>query len=116
MDNDFYSIIGCKVKSSKEEVLQKYKEKIKKYEELLEYDQKTKNDIKLLKTAKYVLTDDDLREKYDSMLENNYLEDQNDIRMSFDDNNTASRRDFKLEQNEKSDALSNRIFERFEFD
>ena len=46
----------------------------------------------------------------------NYLEDQNDIRMSFDDNNTASRRDFKLEQNEKSDALSNRIFERFEFD
>ena len=36
--------------------------------------------------------------------------------MSFDDNNTASRRDFKLEQNEKSDALSNRIFERFEFD
>ena len=67
MDNDFYSIIGCKVKSSKEEILQKYKEKIKKYEELLEYDQKTKNDIKLLKTAKYVLTDDDLREKYDSI-------------------------------------------------
>ena len=62
------------------------------------------------------MTDDDWREKYDSMLENNYLEDQNDIRMSFDDNNTASRRDFKLEQNEKSDALSNRIFERFEFD
>lgn len=116
MDNDFYSIIGCKVKSTKEEILNNYKEKIKKYQMLIDYDQKTKNEIKLLKTAKHVLTDDILREKYDSMLENNYLEDQNDIRMSFDDNNTASRRDYKLKQNEKSDALSDRIFQRFEFD
>ncbi len=116
MDNDFYSIIGCKIKSSKEEIIKSYKERIKKYEEETEYNQQTKNEIKLLKTAKFVLTNDNLREKYNNIIQNNYLENQNELRINFDDNNTASRRDFKLEQNEKSDALSNRIFERFDFD
>ena len=116
MDNDFYSIIGCKIKSSKEEIIKCYREKIKSYEEEVEYNQQTKNEIKLLKTAKFVLTNDHLREKYDDIIKNNYLENQNELRINFDDNNTATRRDFKLDQNEKSDALSNRIFERFEFD
>jgi DnaJ-class molecular chaperone len=116
MDNDFYSIIGCKIKSNNDEILKSYKNKIKKFEKEIEYDQQTKNEIKLLKIAKYVLTNEILRDKYDKMINNNYLEEQNELRINLDDNNTASRRDLKLDQTEKSDALSNRIFERFEFE
>ena len=116
MDNDFYSIIGCKIKSSNEELIKSYKSKIKNFEKDSEYDQEIKNEIKLLKIAKYVLTDETLREKYNKMIDNNYLEEQTELRINLDDNNTASRRDLKLDKNEKSDALSNRIFERFEFE
>ena len=115
MDTNFYSVIGCNIKSSKDEINQGYKNKIKKFINLDEYDQNTKNEIKILKTAKYILLDDNLRSKYDSMIKNNYLEDQNDLRINTDINNTAPRRDFRLD-NENSDKLSNRIFERFNFD
>lgn len=115
MDTNFYSVIGCTIKSSKDEINQGYKNKIKKFTNLDEYDQNTKNEIKLLKTAKYILLDDNLRSKYDNMIRNNYLEDQNNLRINTDVNNTASRRDFRLD-NENSDKLSNRIFERFNFD
>lgn len=115
MDIDFYSVIGCKLNCSNEDIIKRYKEKIKDYEANDNYSQKIKNEIKILKIAKYVLTNSNLREKYDNILKNNYFEDQNDIRFNLE-NNTATRRDFKLELNDTKDALSDRVFQKFDFD
>jgi len=105
MDTNFYSLIDCNIESTIEEIKNGYKNKINKYisdNNNSSFNQDIKNEIKLLKMAKYILTNKILRKKYDALLLNS-------------ENSTASRKDFKLSFSEKNDILSNRIFEQYNY-
>jgi DnaJ-class molecular chaperone len=113
MNTNFYSLIDCNIESSVDEINNRYKQKINKYitdNSISDFNQNIKNDIKLLKMAKYILTDKVLRKKYDLIITSKI----NDANLN-SDSNTASRKDFKLSLTEKNDLLSDRIFERFNF-
>lgn len=103
---DFYSLLDCNLGSEKKEIIQNYKQKISKFS-----DKKLTNDdkkeIKNLKLAKFILLDDDLREKYNI----NYLldDDENDLQNEFENNDVPLRKDKKINYSE----LSDRNFTRF---
>jgi len=65
---DLYDILDIDFGSSKSDVNNKYKEKIKHFKKYIyegnSLDEDQKWEVKLLKIAKYVLTDDQLRKKY----------------------------------------------------
>tara|TARA_X000000950_G_C13395686_1_gene450024 strand:+ start:84 stop:479 length:396 start_codon:yes stop_codon:yes gene_type:complete len=130
MNTNFYTILDCKISSSEDEINTNYKKKIKslvkqldnledknnsqQINQINELLQKIKNDIKLLKTSKFILTDQKLRKKYNSILKNG--EDKNQIMEIESNDNTASRRDLKLDFDKRSEKLSKRIFQKFDFE
>ena len=65
---DLYEVLDVDFGSSKKDIIQKYKEKLEPYREYIaqgnHLDRESKWEIKLLKIAKYVLTNDTLRKKY----------------------------------------------------
>ena len=65
---DLYEILDVDFGSSRDDIIQKYKEKLGPYQQHISHgnnlDKELKWEIKLLKIAKYVLTNDTLREKY----------------------------------------------------
>ena len=130
MNTNFYTILDCKISSSEDEINTNYKKKIKslvkqldnledknnsqQINQINELLQKIKNDIKLLKTSKFILTDQKLRKKYNSILKNG--EDKNQIMEIESNDNTASRRDLKLDFDKRSEKLSKKIFQKFDFE
>jgi len=65
---DLYEILDVDFGSSRDDIIQKYKEKLGPYQQHISHgnklDKELKWEIKLLKIAKYVLTNDTLRKKY----------------------------------------------------
>lgn len=65
---DLYEVLDVDFGSSKKDIIQKYKEKLGPYQDHIaqgnHLDKELKWQIKLLKIAKYVLTNDALRKKY----------------------------------------------------
>ena len=65
---DLYEVLDVDFGSSKKDIIQKYKEKLGPYKDYIaqgnDLDKESKWEIKLLKIAKYVLTNDSLRKKY----------------------------------------------------
>ena len=65
---DLYEVLDADLGSSKKEIVQKYKERLSYYKNIIakgqHLDDEQKWEIKLLKIAKYVLTDEKLRRKY----------------------------------------------------
>jgi hypothetical protein len=65
---DLYEVLDVDFGSSKNDIIQKYKEKLGPYQDHItqgkHLDKELKWEIKLLKIAKYVLTNDALRKKY----------------------------------------------------
>ena len=130
MNTNFYTILDCKISSSEDEINANYKKKIKGLVKQLdnledknnsqqinqtnELSQKIKNEIKLLKTSKFILTDKKLRKKYNLILKNG--DNKNQIMEIESNDNTASRRDLKLDFEKRSETLSNRIFQKFDFE
>ena len=66
---DLYEVLDADLGSSKKEIIQKYKERISYYQNIIakggHLDKELQWEVKLLKIAKYVLTDEKLRKKYD---------------------------------------------------
>jgi curved DNA-binding protein CbpA len=103
---DFYSLLDCNLGSEKKEIIKNYREKINKFSgKKLTNDEK--KEIKNLKLAKFILLDDDLREKYNIT----YLldDDENDLENEFENNDVPLRKDKKINYSE----LSDRNFTRF---
>lgn len=65
---DLYEVLDVDFGSSKKDIIQKYKEKLEPFREHIaqgnHLDRESKWEIKLLKIAKYVLTNDALRKQY----------------------------------------------------
>ena len=65
---DLYEVLDVDFGSSRKEILKKYRERLEPYRQYLaegnELNNELKWEIKLLKIAKYVLTNDELRKKY----------------------------------------------------
>lgn len=65
---DLYEVLDVDFGSSKKDIIQKYKEKLEPYKEHIaqgnHLDGESKWEVKLLKIAKYVLTNDALRKQY----------------------------------------------------
>ena len=65
---DLYEVLDVDFGSSKKDIIQKYKEKLEPYRDHIaqgnHLDKELKWEIKLLKIAKYVLTNDALRKQY----------------------------------------------------
>ena len=128
--SDLYDVLDVDFSTNEDEINNQYKKKIKKFKKILSSNQKlTKNDkeaIKNLKIAKYVLSDDYRREKYNLL---KILEESDDSKnnkvvneVEYDGNipnyqyteinnfNIPLRKDKRLDY----DQLSNRQFQRFE--
>lgn len=118
MNTNFYYILGCKMESSLDEIKNGYKIKINKILETndSELTLEEKNQIKLLKISKFVLTDTNLRKKYNDILNeksNDFMDTSTITKQS--DLSTASRKDLKIQAaaDENFDKLSERVFERY---
>ena len=135
MNTNFYNILDCEIRSSEKEIYTNYKKKIKKLvnqldnleenKNSIDFNsrlQNIKNEIKLLKTSKFILMNNDLRNKYNLILDNkNTNPKDSNQSIEYDElnslnSNTASRRDLKLGFDKRSESLSNRVFQTFEFE
>ena len=139
MNTNFYTILDCEISSSEKEICTNYKKKIKKLVNQLDNLDENKNsidfnlrlqninnEIKLLKTSKFILINKNLRKKYNLILNDkdniNTFESNDSNRTVESDalnsltSNTASRRDLKLDFDKRSESLSNRVFQTFEFE
>ena len=79
--NYYYQILELKYDATEKEINESYKNKIKKYFNLPFLNENQKVEIKELKKAKFILSNNDLRKKYDSIIfqeieENNKLKEK----------------------------------------
>ena len=129
---DLYDVLEVHMGSTKKEIIEQYKNKIESYSnkirEGVRLGEEELWEVKLLKISKYVLTNPELREKYNvSRIINSTEEDEqsqhsqnNDSNiqntnphnkyLDYDNGNVSSRKDNSL----NLDQLSNRQFERFD--
>ena len=98
--NYYYQILELKYDATEKEINESYKNKIKKYFNLPFLNENQKVEIKELKKAKFILSNTDLREKYDSI-----------IFQEIEENNKLKEKD-TLNKKEKLDSemMGNRIF------
>jgi DnaJ-class molecular chaperone len=98
--NYYYKILELKYNATEEEINDAYKNKIKKYFNLPFLNENQKVEIKELKKAKFILSNTDLREKYDSI-----------IFQEIEENNKLKEKD-TLNKKEKLDSemMGNRVF------
>ena len=110
---DLYEILDASFGSTNDEIKINYNKKIKPYCNLPFLNDKQKKYIKLLKTAKYVLTDEKLKEKYNvfKLLENSELTEytSNNFNNKLNEAPLPLRKDQKL----NCDEISERSFLRF---
>jgi DnaJ-class molecular chaperone len=98
--NYYYKILELNYNATEEEINDAYKNKIKKYFNLPFLNENQKVEIKELKKAKFILSNTDLREKYDSI-----------IFQEIEENNKLKEKD-TLNKKEKLDSemMGNRVF------
>ena len=98
--NYYYQILEVKYEATEKEINDAYKNKIKKYFNLPFLNENQKVDIKELKKAKFILSNNELRKKYDSI-----------IFQEIEENNKLKEKD-TLNKKEKLDSqmMGNRIF------
>ena len=121
---DLYDILDVDFGCNDDEINSQYKKKIKKFSKLLIRNKQLtsidKTDIKVLKIAKYVLSNENLRKQYDLL---KIIEDSDESKNNFKENNSSKpiyteletvdvplRKDKRVDY----DAISNRQFERYE--
>lgn len=124
---DLYEVLDADLGSSKKEIVQKYKERLSYYQNILangeHLDNEQKWEVKLLKIAKYVLTDDKLRKKYnfsrimidtEESMEKNTEQENNSTKDVF--YREIERDDVPLRKDKSIDLknLADRQFERFD--
>lgn len=98
--NYYYKILELKYDATEKEINESYKNKIKKYFNLPFLNENQKVEIKELKKAKFILSNNDLRKKYDSI-----------IFQEIEENNKLKEKD-TLNKKEKLDSqlMGNRVF------
>jgi DnaJ-class molecular chaperone len=98
--NYYYQILELKYDATEKEINDAYKNKIKKYFNLPFLNEHQKVDIKELKKAKFILSNNELRIKYDSI-----------IFQEIEENKNIKEKDI-LNKKEKLDSqmMGNRIF------
>lgn len=98
--NYYYQILEVKYDATEKEINDAYKNKIKKYFNLPFLNENQKVDIKELKKAKFILSNNELRKKYDSI-----------IFQEIEENKNIKEKD-TLNKKEKLDSqmMGNRIF------
>jgi DnaJ-class molecular chaperone len=98
--NYYYKILELNYNATEEEINDAYKNKIKKYFNLPFLNDNQKIEIKELKKAKFILSNNDLRKKYDSI-----------IFQEIEENNKLKEKD-TLNKKEKLDSemMGNRVF------
>jgi len=98
--NYYYQILELKYNATEKEINESYNNKIKKYFNLPFLNENQKVEIKELKKAKFILSNNDLRKKYDSI-----------IFQEIEENNKFKEKD-TLNKKEKLDSqlMGNRIF------
>ena len=98
--NYYYQILELKYDATEKEINESYKNKIKKYFNLPFLNENQKVEIKELKKAKFILSNNDLRKKYYSI-----------IFQEIEENNKLKEKDI-LNKKEKLDSqlMGNRIF------
>lgn len=98
--NYYYQILELKYDATEKEINDAYKNKIKKYFNLPFLNEHQKVDIKELKKAKFILSNNELRKKYDSI-----------IFQEIEENKNIKEKD-TLNKKEKLDSqmMGNRIF------
>lgn len=98
--NYYYQILELKYDATEKEINDAYKNKIKKYCNLPFLNENQKVDIKELKKAKFILSNNELRKKYDSI-----------IFQEIEENKNIKEKD-TLNKKEKLDSqmMGNRIF------
>ena len=98
--NYYYQILEVKYDATEKEINDAYKNKIKKYFNLPFLNENQKVDIKELKKAKFILSNIELRKKYDSI-----------IFQEIEENKNIKEKD-TLNKKEKLDSqmMGNRIF------
>jgi len=98
--NYYYKILELNYNATEEEINDAYKNKIKKYFNLPFLNENQKVEIKELKKAKFLLSNNDLRKKYDSI-----------IFQEIEENNKLKEKD-TLNKKEKLDSemMGNRVF------
>jgi len=65
---DFYILLEISYNATKEQIISSYKNKIDKFNNFKKILSEHVKEIKLLKTALYILTNDNLKQKYDILL------------------------------------------------
>ena len=121
---DLYDILEVDFGCNEDEINSQYRKKIKKFAIILSRNKNLssndKTEIKTLKIAKYVLTDDELRKKYDLL---KILEDSDDSKHSFKGSSSDKVKytelqsfDVPLRKDKRIDydSLSSRQFVRYE--
>ena len=73
---DLYKLLNCDITSSTEDILSQYNKRIKKYNKSI-LTKKETNRVKKLNIAKYILSNDDLREKYNTIYLSDYENSEN---------------------------------------
>ena len=121
---DLYEVLDVDLGSSKKEIIQKYKERINYYQNIIyegnNLSEEEKWEIKLAKIAKYVLTNDELRQKYnvsritmdsdESLEHNNNEEGPRYNHVNFDKQDVPLRKDKEIDLKN----LADRQFQRFD--
>ena len=123
---DLYEVLEVHMGSTKKEIIEQYKNKLEPYNKIIKDGKHLNNEelweVKLLKIAKYVLTDNDLREKYNvsrilNSTEEEVVEEQEQNQnnqpnkyLNFESNQIPLRKDQPI----NFEQLSDRQFERFD--
>jgi hypothetical protein len=116
--NNYYDYFDVMITANKKEILLAYENKITKYNNLKSLSNMQMNEIRILKKGLYILTNDELREKYNKKLFNIPIpENQNNLQ-SLDavfniDNSwmkTVNVDDSNNRKNSDTNVLGNRIF------
>lgn len=95
MEN-YYEILDVARDSNIDEINKAYKNKIKIFNDKDELTKKDLKKIKSLKTAKFILNDEDLRDKYDEILsKKNFIDEKNKIQKKYN-NHLIGQRIFSL--------------------
>ena len=95
MEN-YYEILDVDRDSNIDQINKAYKNKITNFKDQTEFSKKDLKKIKLLKTAKFILNDEELRDKYDEILsKKNFIDEKNKIQKKYN-NHLIGQRVFSL--------------------
>ena len=102
---NYYQILEVKYDATEKEIIDSYKNKIKKYFNLPFLNENQKVDIKKLKKAKFIFSNNELRKKYDSIIFQEIEEKKNINKKEIEENKNLNKKE-KLD----SQMMGNRIF------